>query len=190
MVTAEGVGFDGDDLDGAGVNVWVGDNQGNVVFLWTSAIGDYESDTEPLFTGGLSSVQITQVTGVLADHSGTGEWVCVNWANRPVVTTPRTTSSPGQRCAGADFVSQKIFGWLYERDGLGPFWIEWDEYESGWTTYLQVHAPVDEYCSSDDWSVWRTKTTGRVRVRQEDGQIRTFYLGMKTSGNAGGDCEG
>ncbi len=100
VVSADYVGFDfdDDDFDGAGVSTWIGDNQGNIVFLWTSDIGDYDYDTEPQFAGPLSAADITEVMDILADHSGTGEWVCVNW---PTVRWFRRPERPLRRDSDA-----------------------------------------------------------------------------------------
>ena len=66
----------------------------------------------------------------------------------------------------------------------------WDRNAKDWSSYRTVYAPVDEYCSSDGYSVWESRVSGQVRVRQEDGQIRTFSVGRKSSDRRGGYCEG
>ena len=189
VVSTDGVTIDGLNIDtGAGVAVWAGDNQGNAVFLWASQTGEH--DTEPLLVGQLTGPDIDQIENVLADHGDTSPWICVLWANKPVVRTPRTTASARQRCIGDDVVSHRLTGELWERDGLGPFWTKWDSHDTGWSVYRQIGAPLDEYCSNDDWSVWETRASGKVKIRQADHSIRTHSTGRKSSDRSGGDCQG
>jgi len=150
------------------------------VAIWSS-----EPSVDAVFIGTLGVNARAQIHQTLGTYLAARELVCVTVARKPSFTGSYVYGSGYQKCAGDDFHSQKITGYLDWSRSLGDWdWVTRDSYTSPWVSSKRVFAQLSWRCRADDREKWRTWVRGEVRWWEDD-RLRSTIWGIEDAEKIG-----